>query len=147
MAEYITSTDVQSRLTPIGLAWVADRDSSGTGVTAEEESLYVDPAIAYAGVIVDQHIAGRTSPTRARAAGNQWLKDRCLDLAVFYALETGGAQAPDSFKERADQSLKWLVQHQAGEISIPDYVYEYPIQRGSRQSTRGPRVHNVRKGL
>lgn len=143
MAEYITATDLQNRLTQVGYEFVADRDVSGTGVGVAEEAAYVDPAIQYAGALVDQFISGRTEPTRARAAGNQWLKDRCLDIAAKRVMETGGRNVPESVVEAAQFSLELLTQHQSGIVQIPNYQYEYPAE-GPGLSPHGPRVFNPR---
>lgn len=144
MAEYITATQVQNRLTPHGYTWVADRDRSGTGVTSDEEAAYVTPAIQYAGAIVDAHINGRVDTTEARAAANQWLMDRCLDLAIAYALEYGGREIPDSVIARQEQTLKWLREVQSGAMIIPGIEYSNTSGSGSLRS-RGPRAFNPRR--
>jgi hypothetical protein len=147
MAEYISASDLQSRLTPQGIVWVADRDGSGTGVSSEEETLYVLPAIQYAGAVVDQHIQSRTNIDTARASGNQWLQDRCLDLAEAVALQTGGREIPAATLRREEMSLDWLRQHAAGQIDIPGYTYDTPAGSGGIRDRRGPRVYNPRRPL
>ena len=143
MPEYCDSDDMQSRLSAVGLTWVADRDASGTGITSDEEAAYVTPAIEYAGNLIDQYISSRTEPTTARASGNTWLRDRCVDIAVYIALTIGGTTPPETAKEQYEFSLGLLRQHHEGHLDIPNYVYAYPA-RGPGHSTRGPRVWNPR---
>ena len=100
MTEYITSDNVRQRLTTVGYEYVADRDMSGSGVTSAEESDYITPAIQWAGAIVDQAIVEFVETAMARAANNQWLKDRCLDLAVCRALQVGARNVPESIQQQ-----------------------------------------------
>lgn len=141
--EYISTTQMQSRLTPHGIVWVADHDASGTGVTPDEEEAYVVPAIQFAGAIVDSYIQGRVNPIEARASQNQWLMDRCLDLAVCRALEIGGRNAPESIVRREEQTLDWLKEVQNGSMTIPGYTY--PAAVGGSRDMRGPQAFNPRR--
>lgn len=142
MPEYITASDVQNRLTPTGYEFVADRDLSGTGVTSDEVDKYVTPAIKYAGAIVDSAVTHFVDTSDARNAANQWLKDRCLDLAVYHAAQHGGGDVPQSIKDAREFSLDLLKKVGAGEMRVPDLVYDEPPDTG--KSVRGPRTHNVR---
>lgn len=100
MTEYIATDDVRKRLTTVGLEYVADRDMSGSGITSQEEADYITPAIQWAGAVVDGAIVEFVEVTMARAANNQWLKDRCLDLAVCRALQVGAREVPDAITEQ-----------------------------------------------
>lgn len=142
MPEYISASDVQNRLTVLGYEWVADRDLSGTGVTSAEEALYVTPAIQYAGALVDEAVSGFTEPSHARSAGNQWLNDRCLDLAVARALELGGRKAPEAYKLAADDARERLDRVSRGEIRVPGYTWSRP-GLGPGRSTAHMRSYRV----
>lgn len=152
MAEYITATDVQNRLTVHGYEYAADRDQSGSGVTADEVAAYITPAIQWAGQLVDGAIVAFTQASHARAAGNQWLKDRCLDLATCRALENGGRNVPKAMRRAAHLAMVLLYGGEvedsgvqiAGVIetqNIPNYHEPRP---NTGKSVRGPRVRQLR---
>lgn len=151
MAEYITPTDIRNRLTDAGYSFAADRDVSGSGVTAEEEEKYVTPAIKWAGGLVDQACSFQT-PGQLRGAGNQWLKDRCLDLAACRSLENGGRAVPKAMRKASQLAMVLLF---GGEVedsgvqitgvnetqNIPGYAESRP---NTGRSTRGPRTRQLR---
>lgn len=143
MAEYITANDVENRLTTAGYEWVADRDVSGTGVNATEESRFITPAIQYAGALVDEAVSPFTEPSDARAAGNQWLKDRCLDLAVRRAVTLAASQPNKAIQEDYDDARERLERVRRGEIRVPGYNFSKPSQ-GPGRTTSHLRSYNVR---
>lgn len=142
MSEYITSTDVQNRLTVNGYRFAADRDEDGT-VSAAEEAAYVTTAIQYAGELIDGALSKFMDPDVARAAGNRWLKDRCIDIAAVMALENGGREVPDVMQRRHDFSLEQLEQVRDGFIKVPRLTYSRPYDSEAR-TTAKPQVRNFR---
>lgn len=151
MAEYISATDVRNRLTDAGYEYVADRDMSGSGVSAEEEAKYITPAIQWAGAMIDGAIHLFVEPVYARGAGNQWLKDRCLDLAACKALEIGGRDVPERVRTTYLQSLVLLYGGDIDEgVSVEGVKQEQRIpglaipRPNTGQTVRFPRVRNLR---
>ena len=141
MTEYITSTMVKDRLTAIGYQFAADSDDDGT-VHNNEESSTITPSIKYAGALVDEAVTAYLEPEAARSQNNQWLMDRCLDIAVVYALETGGREVPKHLRDRHDFSIERLEQLRDEGLRVPGLVLETATD--STQSPFKPRVRNVR---
>ena len=144
MTEYITASDVQNRLTPAGYNYVADRDQSGTGVTSDEETKYVTPAIKYAGGLIDEAISPFIeSVSTARNASNQWLKDRCLDIAAAMAVRLGGNEIPTSLLTLEERALKKLEDVRTHKIRVPELTYGKPQKISGNRSAMGPHMRNV----
>lgn len=125
MSEYITSDQLENRLTEAGLEFIADSDNDGD-VEAGETTASVTTAIAYAGQIVDGYICGAIEPEVARGAGNAWLQDRCLDIAAYRAAGHGGRDIQESFEIAHDQSIELLKGIQEGGL-IPGFPYPAPV--------------------
>lgn len=119
MAEYITTSDVQNRLTLSGIMQAADEDLSGSGVSTSEESAVLTPAIKYAGAIVDSAVASFITPAGARSQGNQWLKDRCLDIAAYRVASNGARDAPERVRADYDFAIDQLDLVRSGKLSVP----------------------------
>lgn len=107
MAEYCAETDVEYRHAANGYKFVADRDGNGT-VSDTEKANYITTAIAWSGAIIDGMIGGRYDTGTARVSENQWLKDRCVDLAAYRSATHGGRKAPRSYREDYESAMEML---------------------------------------
>jgi len=143
MAEYITATAVENRLTRLGYKFAVDRDDVDGVADANEVSRYVTPAIKYAGRLIDQAVSPFMEPTDARAASNGWLQDRCLDIACVRVLQLGGRKVPADWKEDKDDAMERLRDVEDQKLRIPDLTYSRPGY-GAGQSTRAMRIYKVR---
>lgn len=141
MSEYITSEDVENRLTSFGVTFVADDDNDGEAETGELEQC-IGTSIVYAGGVVDFHICGQMTPAVARGSGNQWLKDRCIDIAAHRAAGWGGREVPQTLKDDLAATMAMLEDVKDG-ATIPGY--EYPTTTTGR-IRRHPTVINLDGG-
>lgn len=121
MAEYCTAADLQKRLTAAGYGNVADRDQDGD-VSADEVSNSVTSSIVWAGSLIDAHISERYDVASARASGNPFLRDRCLDLAACRLATQGGRDAPSSFQHDQDLTLALLERIRDAGDAVPGLV-------------------------
>lgn len=140
MAEYISESDVEDRLTSFGVTFVADDDNDGEAESGEITQC-IGTSIVYAGGIVDFHICDQITPAAARAAGNQWLKDRCVDIAANRAAGWGGRDVPQTLKDDLAATLEMLQQVKEG-ATIPGL--EYPSTKTGIVRKR-PGVINISK--
>lgn len=125
MAEYCTVTDLTNRLTDAGIKWVADRDRNGT-VSDAETTAYLTSCIQRGGNMVDGYICRQVNPTSARGTSNTWLRDRCVDIATYYACGIGGRSVKDSIAKVKDEAIAELQRIEDGG-KIPNYPYPAPI--------------------
>ncbi len=107
MDDYCSASDIESRHTANGYKFVADRDRSGS-VSASEQSSYITTAIDWAGGVIDGMIGGRYETLAARSSANQWLKDRCVDLAAYRSATHGGRKCPQSYKDDYANAMDML---------------------------------------
>lgn len=137
--EYISSGDVQNRLTAAGLVYLADENNSG-GVSSEELEANITTSVVYAGQIVDGYICDQIVPSTARAAGNVWLCDRALDIAAYRSAGVGGREIPEAFTTAYEQTIKLLEGVKDGN-RVPGYVY--PVPQNADRVQRKPRTVNI----
>lgn len=135
MAEYVTQAEVKKRATVNGWKYIADRDRDG--VVNATESAEVDAAIAWAGDEIDSAIAPKVEPEDARGQQVRYLKNICIDLAVYRLFTNGGDDATASVQAAFDAANERLARLRSGE-SVPGlkYVYPQPAQR----TTKVPRA-------
>ena len=139
MPEYCTASDMQQRLTAAGYEFAADRDFDQQ-VTDQEVTDNVTPAIEHAGTLIDAALYGQTTTADARAAGNNWLKHRAVDIAVVRALENGGREVPPDLRTAHDAAIAMLDDVKDGAL-VPGLTYQKGL--GSSLSTRKVRIKNV----
>lgn len=140
MSEYCSKDDLRNRLTTNGILWAADRENGGDGsISAAESARYLDSSIQYGGNIVDGYICAQVIPGTARGQANQWLRDRCVDVAAYYAAGIGGRDIPSSLKMSYDFTMAELLRIKDGD-QIPGYAYPGPAN--AQASTRTPRAGN-----
>lgn len=140
MTEYVTQAEVKKRATANGWRHIADRDHDGR--LSDAESQAVDAAIAWAGRKIDVAIAPRVLPADARGQQVGYLKDLCVDLAVYRLFTNGGDDAPASIQAAYDEATESLDRIRSGE-QVPGLTYVYP--RPSPITTRVPRAYGGRR--
>ena len=136
---YATVDDLKNRLTAQGYKNIADRDADGFTEAASVTA--IESAIEEANQIIDGYVQSRVDPDTARASGNDWLRDRCKDIAVYKAVTLGGRNAAESVLVAHDEALKMLREVASGRMQIPRMTYDYETAAGSR-TQRVPRTFN-----
>ncbi len=116
-----------------------DVDLDGT-VESDEQTTYGSAALNYACGLIDFAIGQQVRPEVAREAENIWLKDRCIDIAVWRLMGYGGRDVPDSVKVAYELTMKLLDEVKDG-AKIPGYTY--PAPRNADRVERNVRVVNV----
>jgi hypothetical protein len=144
VAEYLTADDLTSRLSAVGMLYIADRNKDGI-VTPDEVTQYITPAIVYAGNVIDGYICDQIVPGTARGAGNSWLKDRGIDIAAYQACLCGGAEPPEIIVTVRDFTLKLLAGVQDKSRRIPNFPYPGPVNAWFVH--HGPKVANFGGGV
>ncbi|MEM7812567.1 MAG: phage protein Gp36 family protein [Planctomycetota bacterium] len=120
MTTYAARADIVERLTDRGIRWAADLDQGGS-VSESENVATVDSQLAYASDLIDGYIAKLVDTAAIRAAGNDWLKGRCVDIAAWRVATTGGRTAPDVLRSDYDAAIALLEDVRDGQIVIPGY--------------------------
>lgn len=130
MTEYCTATDVSNRLKAAGYLNVIDDDQDGSA-DAAEIAAYITPSIARAGKKIDYYLINRNPPyTPSSLRGtNDWCKDRCVDIAVYYAATNGGRDCPDSFQSAYDDAIEELKAIMEDANVIPDTTIDTPYNK------------------
>lgn len=139
MAEYCTFTDVENRLTAQGILYVADRDNSGSA-SGTEETKYITPSIQYAGNLIDGYLAKQFGGDLPRGDGNQWLRDRAIDIAAAQCVLVGGGKIPEDMAAAMKLSIEMLKQVASGDMRVPGLEYPSPIN--AKWITRTPAIAN-----
>ena len=138
MPEYCTTAELSARLTAAGAEYVADRDHDGE-VSDDETATSLAVPIAYAGQLIDAALVRFVELSTARNSGNEWLRDRCLDIAAARAVSAGGRDVPDQMEDDRQFALTELDAVTNGK-RVPGLIYPEPGL--DRRSTRVPRAAN-----
>jgi hypothetical protein len=125
VTEYCTRAEVLARLTTYGYAYATDRDELDGVVSATEEARYVDSAIAWAGTLLDELVAGFIDPASARGQQNQWLRDRAIDLTAWRCLSAGGRDVPASMQLSYQSAIDAMDRVRDG-AKIPGLILSRP---------------------
>ena len=136
---YALLSELDGWLSQIGYDDLLDADMDGT-VKSDEQTTYGSAALNYACSLIDGAICNQLDIMVARSSGNIWLKDRCIDIAVWRLFGYGGRDIPASVQMAYDHSLQLLEGVKDGD-RIPGYVYPTPID--ARMVQRSPRVVNI----
>lgn len=136
---YCTVADVESRLTPYGVDWIADVVTVDGERNSSETSL-VERAIDYCNTIIDTYIQGFVADINTRPAGNIWLRDRCIDLACVRVFTLGGRDTPPVLQTEADEAMLWLQRAQNRDIQIPAFNYRSQVLHQTHRKVGTPTV-------
>lgn len=134
---YATDVQLEQHVTAGGWLHIADRDGNGSVSDAERNA--VRDAIEAANNIIDAAVEAFISPDVARGAGNDWLRDRCLEISAYKAAILGGRDAPPSVADNYDDALRMLTRASRGEQKIPRLTYP---NTDTDRTTRTPRAIN-----
>jgi hypothetical protein len=138
MPEYCATSDVQNRLTAAGYNWVAARSGDGTP-SPDEVAAYITTGIQYAGNLIDEALAEKAVVGYFRNADNAWLRDRCVDVAVWWCMSVGGREVPADVVEAKNDALQRLKDVHDNDLRVPGLVYPPPPWSDHR-SARVPRI-------
>lgn len=136
---YATLQELKNRLTDQGYLNLADRDSDGFVEAADQTK--IEEAIESANLIIDGYVQNVINPTDARSQSNGFLRDRCVDIACYYAASLGGRDIPETFIAFRDDSVAMLKQIASNKMQIPGMGYPRNSATGSKTS-RVPRSFN-----
>lgn len=131
---YATTADLQQRTTDQGYINLADRD--GDGSVDAGELTDVEQSIESANQVIDAAMQNFMAPDAARTASNDWLRDRCVDIAVYNVATLGGRMAPDAWVVLRDEAVDYLNRVARGTLRVPRLTYPDPAGKAT-QSTRG----------
>lgn len=134
---YATVEQLESKATAAGWLHIADRDGDDTVSTAELDA--VKEEVEAANNVIDAALSQWMPLATARGSGNDWLRDRCLHIAMYFAATLGGREAPISVADNYDDALKYLEQVKDGSLRVPGLTYP---QADTRRTTRTPRAIN-----
>lgn len=136
---YALLSELDGWLSQVGYDDLLDADMDGT-VDSGEQATYGSAALNYASSLIDGAICEQINVMTARASGNIWLKDRCIDIAVWRLFGIGGRDIPAVVQMSYEHSLQLLEGVKNGD-RIPGYDYPTPID--ADQVQRRPRVVNI----
>lgn len=137
--EYLDRTDLENRLSEVGMLQMVDKDRNGV-IDLEEETRYILPPIQYAGNVVDSYVARQLVPSLVRGSRNSWLKDRATDIAVRQVILNNNGKVPSGLQASYAQTIKWLQELRDGSMVIPGFTYPGPVN--SRHINHTPKVGN-----
>lgn len=140
---YCSRDDLKRWLSDAGVVVVADDDADGSA--NENELGALDRAILSAGAEIDAALVLTFNVVplpQDDGSRNQWLKDRCIELAAEYVVSRRGSKVPKSIADRAARTREWLERVLSGEMRVPGLVY--PIDQDDQiQRQMGlPRIVN-----
>lgn len=142
---YCTRQQLVDRLKSAGVLYCADDDQSGNLSTTEYG--YVDQARVAASAEIDAALATilvSIPYQQDDASLNEWLKQRCLDLACEWMAERGGGKVPPSLKEKADRARTMLDDVRIGQLRVPGVEYPGDASIDERRAIGRPIVSGPR---
>ena len=140
---YATTADVTSRVGDVGWLQLVDLDGDGTEDAAETTA--AENEIEAANNILDGHLQQDMDPDTARGSGNDWLRDRCVDVAVYRIATMGGRDASDGIHESKNDAMAMLAEVRRQKMKVPRL--DYPGTKDDTRHVRGtPRAINVGTG-
>ena len=110
MTEYCSNTDVSNRFTSSAYLLMGDDDDSGA-LSAGEIAAAITPGIEWAGSEIDYALVNRQpayDSAAARGAGNVFLRNIAIDLAVWHIVSNGGRDIPDSMQAAYERAVTKL---------------------------------------
>jgi len=122
---YALLSELDSWISQSGYDFLLDEDADGT-VESDEQSTYGSTSLDYASNLIDGYICEQVDINAARAqvaaATSHWLKDRCIDIAVWRIAGIGGRDIPDAIQQAYDNTIVMLEGVKGGN-QIPGYNY------------------------
>jgi phage gp36-like protein len=140
---YCSREDVRIRLTEIGVINTVDADDDAT-IEESELSDRIDTSINYGGQLVDAAVVELLSTTYARSQGNAFLRDRCVDIAVYRVVTRGGRDAPESVERDYDDALTYLQQIKNRQLTVPGLLFDPPANSSGYRRTGVPKAVNLK---
>ena len=132
---YANVAAVEARLTEYSVTWAADRDQYD-GERAAKELGWIQAAIEWANNLIDAAIQSHVQTVATRPQ-NAWLSDRCVDVAAYRVMTSGGSDAPQVLQEDYERAIAWLAQVEDGSVTVPGLNDNVVLSEGRKRS--GPR--------
>jgi phage gp36-like protein len=138
---YATIADIQKRTSSRG--WINAADMDGDGSVSTEELSNAEDCIETVNNMIDAALTPFFSDcSTARQSGNEWLRDRCIELSLYKIMGMGGRDIAETIANDYDDALKMLNQVRTGDLLVPCLVLPTP-DNYTGQSRRVPRAANV----
>lgn len=140
---YATLADLQQRTTDHGYINLADRN--GDGLVSSNEQSDVEDCIERANQVVDEAMASHyDDPDSARGQSNAWLRDRCLDIAIYYLATLGSREPSEAQQTLYDDAVDKLKAVRLGKLQVPRLTYPEPTGIVTSQTIGIPRSLKTR---
>jgi len=136
---YATVEQLRKRLSTDGMTWAQDVDAPDTYADTAE-SQYGEEAIEYANSLCDEALAPWVTVNPRPA--NDWVKDRCVDIAAWRLVTLGGREPTPPLQLAYDNAIDKLEQAREGTLTIPGLNYNETLRNG-QQGTYPIQVANV----
>jgi len=112
MGNYISSSDLERRLTSDELVQLADLDEDGTADTA-----VISQAISDAESLVNSYVGARTTVPLATVPDH--VKTLCINLAIYY-LHLGRRSVTEDIQKQFEADMRQLRDIAAGRAALGD---------------------------
>ncbi|MDE2098986.1 MAG: DUF1320 family protein [Patescibacteria group bacterium] len=139
---YCQIIDVWRRMGPNGFLWAVDRKGAGSA-TADQVQSFAASAIAWASGIIDVYLDAKIRPEVAEGMGNDWLRDRCIDIAVYRVMTIGGREVVDTVHDDYTGAIEMLRLVKDQYLEVPRLTIP-PAIGAPRGGSNRPRIANMR---
>lgn len=124
---YATTEQLRKRLSTSGMTWAQDVDSPDAYADTAEAT-YGEEAVEYANALCDEALAPWV--TISPRPANDWLKDRCVDIAAWRLVTLGGREPTPPIQLAYEAALEKLDMAREGTITVPGLNYNETLVNG-----------------
>lgn len=126
---YATTEQLRKRLSTSGMTWAQDVDAADAYADSGEAG-YGEEAVEYANVLCDEALAPHVSVVPRPA--NDWVKDRCIDIAAWRLVTLGGREPTPPIQLAYDEAREKLDMVREGTITVPGLNYNQTLLNGQQ---------------
>ena len=126
---YATTEQLRKRLSTSGMTWAQDVDDADTFADSAETA-YGEEAIEYANALCDEALVPWV--TISPRPANDWLKDRCVDIAAWRLVTLGGREPTPPLQLAYEDAKDKLEQAREGSLTIPGLNYNETLLNGQQ---------------
>lgn len=125
---YATTEQLRKRLSTYGMVWAQDVDSPDAFADSAETE-YGEEAVEYGNVLCDEALAPHVNVV-PRPVPNDWLKDRCVDIAAWRLVTLGGREPTPPIQLAYESAIEKLDMVREGAITVPGLNYNETLANG-----------------